>query len=153
MRALGLAGDSSGQELQQAALALPRHRRIRVLPPVPIFREADHELSPRTKAWRGGHAQRGAQTGEIYRWCARWERDAVGRSAVHCALRGDGGWGGVTSRVRRSSALFSVLQLVVTELQDHVTEAEDGNPLSNDGVSDVEVGVVGSENPCCFWVC
>lgn len=57
-----------------------------------------------------------------------------------------GGWDDNVTGLAVFSALFSLLELV-TELQYYVTEAEDGNSLSDAAVGDVEVGVGGSENP------
>lgn len=144
MRTFGLAGDSSGQALQQAGLGLHAIDVIVFHHPFRYFGELVMSFP------RGHRRDEVAMRNVVHRRKISMVR-AVGETLwvdpLFLALSVvTGGWDGSATGLVVLSALFSVLELV-TELQYYVTEAEDANPLSNTTVGDVEAGVGGSESP------
>lgn len=144
MRTFGLAGDSSGQALQEAGLGLHAIDVIVFYHPFRYFGELVMSFP------RGHRRDEVAMRNVAHRRKISMVR-AVGETLwvdpLFLALSVvTGGWDENATGLVVLSALFSVLELV-TELQYYVTEAEDANPLSNAIVGNVEVGVGGSENP------
>lgn len=144
MRTFGLAGDSSGQVLQEVGLGLHAIDVIMFHHPFRYFGELVMSFP------RGHRRDEVAMRNVAHRRKISMVR-AVGETLwvdpLFLALSVvTGGWDDNAMGLVVLSALFSVLELV-TELQYYVTEAEDANPLSSTTVGDVEIGVGGSESP------